>query len=512
MTFTFEQVQPREEDARLIMEWRNDPATLRASFHEQPKKWETFYPEFLREYFCFPDLPPLFAVKDGKKVAFLRFRPVVQPEGNYERRCCDISINVDPESRQKGVGKAILKEVQPLLSYDDILAEIKVDNYPSQKVFEEAGFKFLDEKVKILDENAIPIKRYLLSLAPKGQKESVFIIAEAGSNWKVGTPEQDRRQAFALIDVAVEAGADAVKFQTFRPETIYVANAGASDYLQNAGIQTDMHELFAFLSMPYERVAALALYCKEKGIEFMSTPFSPDAFKAVDPYVKRHKIASYEIGHLHLLELAALSGKPLLLSTGAATEEEIAWAVETFYKKGGKDLTLLQCTACYPAEAPTMHLRAIPWLKKRFKTRVGLSDHSRHPTSAPVAAVSLGACVIEKHFTLDNLLPGPDHPFAVTPPELKELVHAVRRTELMQGSDVKLIDPSEEELRQFARRGIQALRNIKKGDIFKEGDNIAILRPGKQPIGLHPKYLVLLEGKKAKRDILPGQGVQLGDW
>ena len=514
----FECVRPIESHARLIMKWRNDPETLRSSYHGTPKHWESFYQEFLDEYFSAPDLPPLFVLYEGERAAFLRLRPIADMV-SMQRRCCDISINVAPEFRGKGIGTLCLSEIQGWLvkqGYDDVYAEVKTDNVKSQKAFTKAGFHRLEDCVKLIEDTgeSFDIVRYLARLTPEdhGREKLVFIIAEAGSNWRMGTPARDLAMAKALIDAASDAGADAVKFQTYKPETIYVANAGKSDYLSEAGIHEEMHDIFKDLAMPYEMIPQIAVHCQKRGVQFMSTGFSAEDFKAVDPYVKIHKIASYEIGHVHLIELAARSGKPTLISTGAATEAEIAWAVSTYRNFGGKDLTLLQCTACYPAEASSLNLRAIPWLKKRFHAEVGLSDHSRHPTIAPVAAVALGAKVIEKHFTLSNSLPGPDHAFAVTPPELKELVHAVRRAETMLGYEVKIIDPSEDELRSFARRGIQALRDIKKGDTLKEGMNIAILRPGKQPLGVYPRYIHEVEGKKAKRDITAGEGILRGDW
>lgn len=514
----FECVRPIESHARLIMQWRNDPETLHNSYHSAPKQWDAFYREFLEDYFSAPNLPPLFVLYEGERAAFLRLQPIADPI-SLQRRCCDISINVAPDFRGKGIGTLCLAEIQGWLAkqgYDDVYAEVKVDNVKSQKAFTKAGFKRLPDNVKLIEDTgeSFKIHRYLAALSPEDKRRDlpVFIIAEAGSNWRMGTPTRDLAMAKALIDGAADAGADAVKFQTFRPETIYVANAGQSDYLSDAGIHEEMHAIFTDLTMPYEMIPALAEYCQKRGVQFMSSAFSPDDFKAVDPFVKIHKIASYEIGHIHLIELAARSGKPTLISTGAATEKEIAWAVNTYRQLGGKDLTLLQCTARYPAEASSLHLRTIPWLKQRFHVNVGLSDHSRHPTCAPVAAVAFGAKVIEKHFTLSNSLPGPDHAFAVTPPELKELVHAVRRTEPMLGSEVKIIDPSEEELRSFARRGIQALRSIKKGEILKEGFNIAILRPGKQTLGVYPRYIHEIEGRRVKRDIPAGSGIQRGDW
>lgn len=340
----------------------------------------------------------------------------------------------------------------------------------------------------------------------------VFIIAEAGSNWRMGTAKRDMEMAKRLIDVAVEAGADAVKFQTYRPETVYVENAGESSYLAQAGILESIRAIFTDLAMPYEMIPQLHEYCQAQRIEFMSSSFSPADFAAVDPYVKRHKLASYEITHLRLLELAGRSGKPLILSTGAAVEEEIQWAVDTFRQNGGTELTLLQCTCQYPAEPASANLRVLPWLKERFGVTVGLSDHTRHPLYGPLAAVALGARVIEKHHTLDNRLPGPDHAFAITAHELKELVVGVREVEKMLGNGQKSVSSTEQELHQFAQRGIQALHTIESGTPFSEGHNVAILRPGKQPKGIHSKYIVQLEGKRATRRILAGTGIQLGDW
>lgn len=517
----FECVQRNTSHAEIILQWRNDPETRRMSFHRQPKVWESFYREFCEEYFNFPDLPPLFAWADGQRAAFLRFRPVQHPQGKI-RRCCDISINVPPAERGRGVGTHVLKEVQSWVrqqGYDDLYAEVKVENAASRKAFEAAGFRLLDEVEKEIFDTGESVKicRYLVPLREERiQRDKVLIIAEAGSNWRMGTPKRDLAMAKALIEMAAEAGADAVKFQTFRPETIYVPNAGKSNYLSEAGIEEEMSVMFEDLAMPYEMVPRLAEMCQAHQVQFLSSAFSPDDFAAVDPYVTLHKIASYEIGNIHLLTLAAKSGKPLLLSTGAATEDEIAWGVNTFYQQGGRDLTLLQCTACYPALPEALHLRVLPWLSKRFQVEVGLSDHSSHPVHAPVAAVALGAKVIEKHVTLDKALPGPDHAFAITPSELKEMVAAIRQAEKMVGKlpeyEVKGIDPTEDELRFFARRGIQALKAIRKGDLLSEGSNIAILRPGEQPLGVHPRYIFEIEGKRAERDIPMGHGLARGDW
>lgn len=506
----FELAQPTDEDARQVMEWRNDPVTLRNFFHQTPKVWEQFREEWKREYFN-STAPSRFAVVDGRRVAFLRFLPYENRRGVF-----DISIAVAPSMRGRGVGRAVIAAAMRALrraGVTEVVAEIRPENTASRRAFEAAGFTFLDECVKHIADTGdrFPIVRYRFRWGDDTVNR-VFVIAEAGSNWRCGTPARDMRMAKTLIDVAVEAGADAVKFQTYRAETVYVPNAGDSDYLAAAGAKESITDIFRDLSMPYEMIPELAGYSKSSGIEFMSTPFSVADFDAIDPFVKRHKIASYEISHTRLLERAGRSGKPLVLSTGASEEEDIAWAVETFRAAGGVDLTLMQCTAKYPAPPESLNLRAIVRLGERFGTAVGLSDHSREAVHAPLCAVALGATVIEKHYTLDNRLPGPDHAFAITADELKDLVRAIRLAEKMLGAGEKVVLDAERELRDFARRGVQATRAIAKGEALREGVNVDILRPGKQVAGVHPRLLNQMEGRAATRDIPIGDGIRPEDW
>jgi N-acetylneuraminate synthase len=343
------------------------------------------------------------------------------------------------------------------------------------------------------------------------ETRGVFVIAEAGSNWRVGTPEGDREMARALIRVAAEAGADAIKFQTFRAAEVYAANAGQSDYLAELGIQRSINEIFEDLEMPYDFVREIADDATELGIEFMSTPFSVADADAVDPHVRRHKVASYEINHVRLLQRLAATGKPILISTGAATVDDIEFSLKTVRDAGANDITLLQCTASYPAPPQSLNLAAIPWMRDRFGVPVGLSDHSRDPVVAPVSAVALGATAIEKHFTIDNSLPGPDHQFALEPDELASMVRAVRSAELARGAGVKEPDPHETELRSFAVRTIQATRDIGVGESLVEGGNIAVLRPGKRARGMHPRFLEALRGRRAARAIVAGDGIGESD-
>jgi N-acetylneuraminate synthase len=512
----FECVCVSENHAHQVMEWRNDPVTRAMSFHQELKEWDPFWKEFQERFFVCPALPPLFILVDGNRAGFLAFHPISHPLGKT-LSCCEISIQIAPEYRGKGVGVQALKALHPWVlqqGFQAIYAEVKDENVASQKMFVKAGYQEIGHTDKHLEDSGqkSPIIRYLVELSKSEASSKVFVIAEAGSNWRVGSPAKDLEMGKALIAAAAEAGADAVKFQTYRAQNLYVKNAGQIGYLESSGFHEDVYSLLENLEMPYEMLEELAKTCQKWGVEFMSTPFSKQDFLFIDPFVKRHKIASYELNHPRLLELAAQSGKPLFLSTGASTEAEIAWAVKTFKAYGGKELTLLQCTAAYPAPPDSLNLRAIAWMKARFRVSVGLSDHSLHPLYAPLAAVALGATAIEKHFTLDRHLPGPDHAYALLPEELKEMIKTIREGEKMLGTGFKTENAVESELRLFARRGLQAIAPIKKGGIFEEGKNIDILRPGNQKPGIHPKFIFRVEGKKATRSLSEGEGIQYGDW
>jgi N-acetylneuraminate synthase len=511
----FAPARPVEADARLAMAWRNDPAARASAYHHDEKVWDRFWPEWRDDYLGAPPLP-VFALAAGEPVAFLRFRPDRHPRG-LAGHTVDLSIIVAPGARGRGTGKAVLRAIHGHLAaqgVDSVVAEVRVGNAASLAAFSAAGFTPLGVTSKTIADTGevCAIERFVAELTPTHwRKGGVFVIAEAGSNWRMGTAKRDRDMARALIEVAAAAGADAVKFQTYRPETTYVANAGGSDYLAEAGIAEDIGQIFADLAMPYDMIPDLAAAARKAGVAFMSTGFSPADFAAIDPHTAVHKIASYEISHPHLIRLAARSGKPTVMSTGASDAADIAWAVDTFRAAGGRDLCLLQCTARYPAPVSALNLRAIPWLAWRFGCAAGLSDHSREPVTGPAAAVALGARVIEKHYTLDNRLPGPDHAFAATPAELKAMVAAIRETEAALGDGVKRPLAEEAELAAYARRGLQASRAIVAGEVLREGDNVAILRPGKQRLGAHPRHLDVIDGRRARRAIPPGDGVQRDD-
>lgn len=339
----------------------------------------------------------------------------------------------------------------------------------------------------------------------------VFIIAEAGSNWKAGSYNEDLRRAKKLIHIAAKCGADAIKFQMFRANTVYVPNAGTSTYIGKWGIKRSINKIFEDVEMSYEMVKEIAEYCNKENITFMSSAFSVEDARAINKYVKIHKVASYEINHIRLLEYLAKTRKPIILSTGASNYDEIDFAVSLLKKLHVSKYALLQCTAKYPAPLESLNLLAIPEMKKKYKIPIGLSDHSLDPTIAPLVAVGLGAKIIEKHFTLDRNLFGPDHRFALTPTELKKMVQSIRQAEKTLGNGKKRVLSVENELRDFAVRRIQAIKDIKKGERLVEGLNIALLRPGNRTKGAYARFLFKINGKKAKKAIKNGEGVNLQD-
>lgn len=514
---SLEVMRPVEAHARTLHGWRSDPDVLAASFHPAPVPWPDFWAAFSSSYFDEPDLPPLFVTLDGRRVGYLRFRSV-STQAPSAQRTVDISIGLDASSRGRGLGReAVGLALAHLRRHSDVgvvLAEVRVGNGRSGRMFLAAGFEPAGEVDKVVADTGerARVRQFVYRLRSGFfQQDRVLVIAEAGSNWRSGTEERDLAMARALIDVAAEAGADAVKFQVFRAATTYAEAAGMPDYLGRPQDNRDIRDLFDDLAMPYAFLPELADYARRCGLRFMATPFSRADFEAVDSHVSVHKIASYELRHVELIRLAARSGKPTVMSTGASDVSDIAWAVEQFRDAGGTDLCLMQCSACYPAPVDALNLRVIPWLSRRFGVAAGFSDHSKDPLAGPMAAVALGARAIEKHFTLSNRLPGPDHAFAVDPKGLARMIQGIRSVEISLGDGIKQVLPVEQELAGFARRGLQATRVIAKGEPLVYGENFDILRPGRQHLGAHPRFLDAIDGRKASRDIPAGDGIAVDD-
>ena len=327
-----------------------------------------------------------------------------------------------------------------------------------------------------------------------GEGSPTYVIAEAGSNHD-GQLDRARR----LIDVAAEAGADAVKFQTFSADRIASQAAiGATRLTDKFGrFGETLFDFYKKLELPADWHRELQAYAAEKGVTFLSTPFDEAAVDLLAALnVPAYKIASFELVHLPLLRHAASKGKPVILSTGMATLGEIEEALAAVTEAGNDQVALLHCGIEYPVAMPDVHLASMDTLRQAFSCPVGYSDHTLGVT-VPIAAVARGATIIEKHFTLDRTLPGPDHGFALPPDELKAMVRAIRDTEAAIGSPVKRLLPSEAVHHQRGRRSLFAARDIAKGDVISR-DMVTVLRPG---TGLPPKYLDIIVGRIARRAI-----------
>ena len=321
-----------------------------------------------------------------------------------------------------------------------------------------------------------------------GDGYPTFVIAEAGSNHN-GSLEQAKK----LIDVAVEAGADAVKFQIYQAENLYSKYTPEFSYLKGQNI----YELIKSIETPREWIKELARYCETKNIIFLATPFDFEAVDILDKYVPAFKIASFEIVDLELLKYAAAKGKPMIISTGMANLSEIEDTINAIKSTGNEDIILLHCNSLYPAPVEIVNLKAIETMRTAFKLPVGFSDHTLG-IHIPIAAVAMGACVIEKHFTLDRNLPGPDHSFAIEPDELREMVRCIREVEKAKGTGIKEKSELEsEEMYVKARRSIHAKVDIPKGTKITR-DMLIIKRPG---YGIKPKFIDIVIGKEAKKNI-----------
>ena len=325
-----------------------------------------------------------------------------------------------------------------------------------------------------------------------GEGEPCFVIAEAGVNHN-----GDIKLAKRLIDVAKKAGGDAVKFQTFKAEDVVTKNVALAEY-QKKSIEKKESQLKMLkkLELSYEDFKKLKKYADKKGIIFLSTPDTEEDAVFLKNLVPAYKIGSGDLTNLPLLEKVAKKKKPIILSTGMATLNEVREAVRVVKKQGNNKIILLHCTTNYPCPLEEVNLRAMQTLKKEFDLPVGYSDHTLGMI-VPITAVALGAQVLEKHFTLSRDSLGPDHKASLEPKELKEMVIAIRKAEKALGVGIKKPTKSEEKIKGDARKSIVAMINIPKNTKITE-NMLIIKRPG---IGIEPKYLNKIVGKRARRDI-----------
>lgn len=325
-----------------------------------------------------------------------------------------------------------------------------------------------------------------------GYRQPALIIAEAGVNH-----DGSVTTALELVDAAVAAGADAVKFQVFRAEELATATARVASYQQTGGVATQ-RELLERLELSDADFARVAAHCRQRDIGFLATPFSvPDVDRLVKLGVPAIKIASGDLTNAPLQRRAVLTGLPLVLSTGASTAEEIVTAVERLRIWGaGTRTILLHCISGYPAPVEAANLRAICTLQRVTGVPCGFSDHTRS-TDIAAWAVAAGACVLEKHFTLDRERPGPDHAMSLTPDELRTYVRQARAADAALGTGDLGMTDIEAEVRAVARKSVVAARPIPAGTALT-GDMLTVKRPGG---GIGPEWLETLSGRLATVDI-----------
>lgn len=334
-----------------------------------------------------------------------------------------------------------------------------------------------------------------------GENNPTFIIAELSANHM-----NDFDIAVKTIEAMAEAGADAVKFQTFTPDTITIDCD--NEYFQiKQGTVWDgqvLHELYEDAYMPWDWQPKLKKISEDLGLIVFSSPFDKTSVDFLEEMeVPAYKIASFEITDIPLIEYVSSKGKPIIISTGIASLEDIELAVKTCLDAGNDKIALLKCTSSYPAPLEEINLNTIPDIKNRFNVIVGLSDHTLGG-EVSTAAVAVGAKIIEKHFILDRTMGGPDSEFSMEPNEFKQMVDSIRNVEKALGEVSYDLSDKMKANREFSR-SLFVVNDMKKGDVITE-ENVRSIRPG---FGLRPKYLKEILGKKVNKDLKKGTPFEL---
>lgn len=341
-----------------------------------------------------------------------------------------------------------------------------------------------------------PAARFTIGDRKVGTDQPVYIVAELSANHN-----QDFKQAVRLIEAAKESGADAAKLQTYTPDTITLRSDREYFRIRSGTIWDGrtLHELYGEAFTPWGWQPKLKRVADDLGLGFFSSVFDSTSVDFLESMgVPAYKVASCELVDLQLLQRIARTGKPVILSTGMASIEEIEEAVKTTRQAGAGQIALLRCASAYPASPREMNLRTIPELARRFEVPVGLSDHTMD-IAVPVAAVALGACIVEKHFTLSRSLKGPDSSFSLEPAEFRAMVEAVRTAEKSLG-EIRFGPTDTEHSSQIFRRSLFVVEAVRQGETFS-AENIRSIRPGH---GLHTRHLPEVVGQRAARDIERG--------
>ena len=465
------------DDMKNVFELSNDKLVRKNSINQEQIGWDDHVVWFTNRITKIGE--PFYIVEsyDKKLIAQVRFD---------KRDEFVISLSVSSGFRGKGLAAKIIKKCSEFSGINKITAWVKEENTASQKAFLKAGYKF-----DIKDGDYL---KYVY-------KKSVYIIAEMSAN-HCGDIELAKK----IISKAKEIGADAVKIQTYTADTITINCNNAEFQIKDQNSLwkgENLYSLYQKAYTPWEWQGELKTYADCVGIDFFSTPFD---FTAVDFLesikVPMYKIASFEAIDYPLVKYAASKGKPMIISTGISSFEEMQEVVDVCHSVGNDDITLLKCTSAYPARPEDMNILTVKDMMERFSlqgVKIGLSDHSMS-IIPPVAAVALGARVIEKHFTLDRALGGADSAFSLNIEEFAAMVKAVRETEKTLGAVDYTVN---EQNRKFAR-SLYVVKDIKQGEVFTF-ENIKSIRPAN---GLHPKYYNEVLGKKAACDLTFGTALQ----
>ncbi|WP_336325840.1 N-acetylneuraminate synthase [Halovenus sp. HT40] len=335
----------------------------------------------------------------------------------------------------------------------------------------------------------------------RSEQQACEVIAEAGINHN-----GDLGTAKRLVDAAADAGADTVKFQTFQTEEIVTRDTERAGYQKRAG-DSSQYEMLEAVELQKSDHFALQEYCQNRGIEFLSTPYDPGSVSLLEELdVDRYKIASADIINKPLLKSVADTGKPVILSTGMASLGEIERAVEFLQTHGCDSVVLMYCVSCYPATPDDIDMQCIDTLRRTFGVPVGFSDHTRG-TSVPIIAAGNGASVIEKHFTLDRSMEGPDHEASLEPSELERMVNGIRTATAVEGDGTIKQPPCERENRPQMRRSLHVCRDISAGAELAE-DDLIVVRPDD---GISPWKIDDVVGCTTKRDLKAQESVTWND-
>lgn len=492
-----EPIEKNDANCELIMKWRNDVITREMSFNQNVKLWDEFKNEFYNNYFN-NLIPPLFVTLENNKIGMISFID------NKEDNSLVININIAPENRGKKMGnKIIYSGIEYIKNKynckQNIIAHIKEKNIPSIKIFEKEGFKFQEKYIK--NNETILKYKYIMNSIKIGNniinnESQTYIIAELSANHN-----QNLENAKQLIKEAHKCGANAIKLQTYTPDTITLNCK--KNYFKIKGTLWDdqyLYDLYNKAYTPWEWHKELKEEANNLGMDLFSSPFDTTAVDFLESLdFPAYKIASCEITDHILIKKIAQTRKPVIISSGMASKEELKEAIDLLRENGCNQICMLKCTSAYPAKPEDANLITMKDMAESFDVIPGLSDHTLG-IEVPVTSVALGAKIIEKHFTLSRDSGSPDDAFSLNPNEFKLMVDSIRIAEKSIGKITYGGVKSEDECKKF-RRSLFVCKNTKKGEIFTS-ENIRSVRPGN---GLHTKFYENVLGKKANFDIEYGE-------